>query len=174
MKYSTPGAPTLAAVVAACVIFFGVVYLKVIAQTPSPAPVTSEQTVSLSQIQYAAQWFLTVFGFISLVIGIVYGFFKKQKYDNILKDRDEWKGIAESREERIKELGHIANAVDARHKLKVKECDTSITNLKESNNALVSLCLQMKAILRDLRLAGLWTGHEDRIYDDHRDELGGK
>lgn len=147
---------------AGCLICIGIVFLNVAAQTGSPTP-TDTNPISLSREIFG--WALAAAGFISLVLGIGYGFFKKQKYENLTKDRDEWKDLAETREERIKELKYTHGEAEAKLKLTIATREKSIENLSESNSALVSQSLQMKAILRSLRLQGHWHGDEERIHE---------
>jgi hypothetical protein len=109
-------------------------------------------------------WFLAAGGFITMLVGIVYGFAKKTKYDNIERERDEWKDIAESRLSRITEIQATNTLQQENLRLTVKTKDTKILNLEVSNEAVVSQNLQMKAILKRLRLDGQWQGHEEMLY----------
>jgi hypothetical protein len=110
-------------------------------------------------------WVIAFSGIVTLLLGVVYGFVKKQKYDNLETTLEEWKGIAEGREERIKELKYSQGETEAKLKLQIAAKVNEVTNLQESNGALVSQSLQMKAILRELRMSGAWSGHEDRIHE---------
>lgn len=135
--------------------------LRVSAQgAPGTSPVEP-----LHSSQSLFSWVIAAGGFITLLIAIGYGFAKKQKYLNLETERNELKSLAESREERIKELKYTASESEAKNDLKMKNKETEITGLKESNKALVSQALQMKAILRKLRLDGIWNGHEDSIHE---------
>lgn len=162
MKDATPTIPVMVTFMAGCLIFLGIVFINVSAQSSSPPP-TDTDLISVSKEIFL--WVVASAGAISLFVSIGYGFFKKQKYENLEKDRDEWKGLAESREERIKELKYTHSEEQARLNLTIATRGTSITNLQESNGALVSVSLQMKAILRKLRLGGVWQGHEERIHE---------
>jgi hypothetical protein len=160
MTETTPRIPPRITFVAGCLICIGIVFLNVAAQSPSGG---ESNAISISKEIFL--WFMGATGFISLLIGIGYGFFKKQKYENLETDRDEWKDLAETRGERIKELKYTHTESDSRLKLEISNREIDIRNLRESNGALVSQSLQMKAILRDLRLTGAWQGHEERIHE---------
>jgi hypothetical protein len=150
--------PAMVTLTAACTICIAVVFINISAQSQ---PASDPMAVS----QSAFSWIIAAAGCITLLIGIGYGFLKKQKYENLETERDELKSIADSREERIKELKAVCEATENRLKLQIAGKDTTITNLKESNSALVSQGLQMKAILRRLRLEGIWQGDEERIHE---------
>lgn len=116
-------------------------------------------------------WFVAASGFIMMALAIGYGFVKKTRYENVVNDRDEWKSLAESREEKIKDLKVELGDQKIKFELKIttaelesKGKDTTIQNLGVSNHALVSLTLQMKAILKQLRLAGKWEGDEEALH----------
>lgn len=149
--------PAMVTLTTGCLIFIVLVFINISAQAPTGDPIVSSQSVF--------SWIVAAAGCITLVVGIVYGFVKKQRYENLKTERDELKSLADSREERIKELKYTHSESEARHKLTISEKDRSITNLQESNSALVSQSLQMKAILRGLRLDGTWHGHEERIHE---------
>jgi hypothetical protein len=151
--------PAFITMMAACLFCVLAVAVRVAAQAADP--------IAISQTAFA--WVMVAAGTITLLIGIGYGFAKKQKYANLEQERDELKSIAESREIRIKELKEVCEATETRLKLKIANKETDIINLKESNGALVTQSLQMKGILRDLRLKGVWHGHEDNIHDTHHD-----
>lgn len=155
----TPKIPAMAAFLAGCIALIGIVFIQVAAQT-APA---EQNAMAISKDVFS--WVIGFSGVVMLLLGIVYGFVKKQKYDNLETTLDEWKGIAEGREERIKELKYSHGEETAKYKLQIETRDRSITNLQESNGALVSQSLQMKAILRELRMSGQWQGHEDRIHE---------
>lgn len=166
MKNEDSSLPSVITLVAAVIIFVGIVGIRVAVAAETLPATAPDDRLSVSKEVF--QWIVAAAGLISLVFSIGYGFFKKQKYDNILKDRDEWEGVAKSREERIKELKYVASEIQARHELAMNECRETITDTQEINKALVSQSLQMRAILRELRLSGQWPGHEDRIYEDRR------
>lgn len=149
--------PAMVTMAAACLICIVGIFIRISAQAPN------SDSLAISQSVFS--WIVAAAGFITLVFGIGYGFVKKQKYDNLETERNELKSLAESREERIKELKYTHSESEAKWKMKVSLKDVDITNLKESNSALVSQSLQMKAILRSLRLSGVWHGHEDNIHD---------
>ena len=159
MNQSPSRIPVLITVFAGCLLCVGIVIVKVAAQTSQP------ESVSFSMPTNWAQWILSVGGAITMAAGIIYGLFKKQKYENLTRDRDEWKDLAETREERIKELRYASSEAEAKLKLIIAHGERSIENLSESNSALVSQSLQMKAILRGLRLKGVWNGDEERIHE---------
>jgi hypothetical protein len=133
-----------------------VLFINIFGQSPNVDPISSSERFF--------SWGMAAIGFVTLTVAIVYGFFKKQKYDNLKTDRDEWKGIAESREERIVEIQEKYALVRANLELTIKERDSKIRNLEVSNEAVVSQNMQMKAILKKLRLDGKWEGHEDNLH----------
>ena len=155
----TPKIPAMAALLAGCVAFLAIVFVRVSAQAQTPEP----GVMSISKDVFS--WVIGFAGAVGLLCGIIYGFVKKQKYDNLETSLAEWKEIAEGREERIKELKYTQTEGEAKLRLKIAEKEGENTNLRESNGALVSQSLQMKAILKDLRLSGTWAGHEDRIHE---------
>ncbi|HLA96621.1 MAG TPA: hypothetical protein VK612_12935 [Pyrinomonadaceae bacterium] len=150
--------PAFVTMTAAILLSIVVVFISISAQT-------SQSTDAIAASQNIFSWFMTAAGTIALLVGIIYGFVKKQKYANLETERNELKSLAESREERIKELIYTASESKAKLELKIANKETDITNLKESNSALVSVSLQMKGILRKLRLDGIWHGHEEEIHE---------
>jgi hypothetical protein len=152
-----PTAPTRITILAACVIVMSIVLLNVAAQTPNSESVSVSKDI--------IDWVIRLAAAASVFAGIGYGFVKKQKYDNLENERNELKSLAESREERIKECQYTLAEREARYKLELSVKDREVVELKESRSALVSQSLQMKAILRGLRLNGNWSGHEERIHE---------
>ncbi len=140
--------------VAVCIL---VVMVRISGQQPA------SNALEASSVVFS--WILLAVGFVSIVVAVVYGFAKKQKYENLEKERNELKSLAESREERIKELRHSQAEAEAKLQARVMQKEGVITNLRESNSSLVSTSLQMKAILRKLRLEGKWEGHEEEIHE---------
>jgi hypothetical protein len=156
-KPEIPKIPAMITLTAACLIIVAVVFINISAQTPDATAIVAAQSLF--------GWIITTAGTIALLVGIIYGFFKKQRYDNLETERNEWKSLAESREERYTELALRKSELESRLTLKIERKETTITNLKVSNDAVVRMNLQMKAILKGLRLAGKWEGHEDNIHD---------
>jgi hypothetical protein len=164
MTKPTSRLPTLVTVASGIFIFEVFLFVTIFGQVSPPAdPVTATQS------WFA--WIVAAAGFITLAIGIGYGFFKKTKYQNIKTDRDEWKGLAETREARIKELK--IESADQKTRLELKVAETKLEleheadlnrNLVSGNKAMVIDYLQMKAILKKLRLDGVWHGDEDNIH----------
>jgi hypothetical protein len=155
-----PKAPIRITILAGCAIIIGIVFLNVAAQT--------QPSDSVSVSRDIIDWIIRLAAAASVFAGIGYGFVKKQKYDNLENERNELKSLADTREDRIADLQSALSEREARYKLALAEKDRELVNLRESNGALVSQGLQMKAILRGLRLDGSWPGHEERIHETQR------
>ena len=149
--------PTRITIAAGVIFSILALWVNILAQAPS------EVFGSTKEI---AVWFVAIASFVAIFWSIGYGFLKKQKYDNIKKESDEWQGLAESRAARIAENNekHLLEISNLQLKLQAK--DTRIRNLDISNEAVVSQNLQMKAILKELRLSGQWQGHEEKLHLD--------
>lgn len=119
---------------------------------------------SESSIKGIATTIVAVIGAISLVFGIGWGLLNRKNYDKLKETIEELEESCESKDKRIEELRLTCAATEARINLVIVAQTTTITGLKVSNEAVVSQNLQMKAILKGLRLSGKWEGHEDVIH----------
>lgn len=138
------------------------VFLSVFGQAP---------TDPIAAAQSWFSWIVAAAGFVTLAIGIGYGFFKKQRYENLKTERDELKSLAESREDKINDLKTDLSDQKTKFELKISQLtlqlrgsEDLVTNLVTGNKSIVSENLQMKAILKGLRVSGVWHGNEDDIH----------
>lgn len=100
----------------------------------------------------------------TILLNIVWGFFNRKKYDSLKETIDDQQEIIAAKELRNAELKLHCSEIEARLTLSIERKESTITGLKVSNGAVVSQNLQMKAILKGLRLSGKWDGHEDQIH----------
>lgn len=133
-------------------------YIAITAQAPV------ETQASGSSIKEAASTGIAVLGFISLVVGVGWGIINRKNYDKLKENIDDLDELLESKDKRIEELKLTASEAQARLALRLKLVEGDCQNLKVSNEAVVSQNLQMKAILKRLRLDGKWEGHEDELH----------
>jgi hypothetical protein len=140
------------------------VAVSVIAQTPEPAPTRASSVKDL--MEYA----LAIAGFTSLVIGIGWGLLNQKKYDKLKETIDEQNELLDVKDKRIEELKLKYSEADARHTARIATLESEAFILEGTNEAIVSQNLQMKAILKGLRLSGAWSGHEGDIFGLHKTE----
>lgn len=143
----------------------GSLYLAGIAygQSPTPAPTPTPEP-TLEYLKSVIGWIVTVAGFISLMGGIIIGLLNKSNTDRLKANIVELEDIVETKEKRNVELKLVHEAEKAKDVLKIERLETDKQNLKVSNESVVAVNLQMKAILKGLRLSGQWAGHEDEIF----------
>lgn len=134
-------------------------YIAIAAQGGPDAPAPPGWT--LKEIATTA---VAIAGFVSLIVGVGWGLINRKNYDKLKETIDDLEEVAESKESRITELKLRASETEARLQLRLNNNDITITGLKVSNEAVVSQNLQMKAILKRLRLDGKWEGHEDELH----------
>lgn len=128
---------------------------------------SAEPQASGVNIKELATTAMAVAGAIALVVGIGWGIINRKNYDKLKETIDDLEEVLESKDRRIEELRLTASESEARLTLRIVGFETTCRNFKVSNEAVVSQNLQMKAILKRLRLDGKWQGHED---DLHRTE----
>ena len=109
------------------------------------------------------QTIVTVAGFVALAAGIVYGLINRKNYDKLNETITELKAINESKDNRLLELKLQLEATTAKLTLDIQRLRSDVERLEVSNEAVTAMNLQMKGILRELRLAGKWEGHEDAV-----------
>ncbi len=144
---------------ATALYFAGIAY----GQTPTPAPTPTPEP-TLEYIKSVIGWIVTLAGFISLMAGIILGLLNKSNTDRLKANIEELEDIVETKERRNAELKLEHEAKEAKSALAVTKLETKVERLEVSNESVVSINLQMKAILKSLRLSGQWTGHEDEIF----------
>lgn len=111
---------------------------------------------------------LQLAGYVLVIIvgaaGTFYGVFNRKKYDGL-------KSIIEEKDLVIETIQERFNAIEIKCR-EQREADANrlelerhkVINLTVSNEGVVSLNLQQKAVLKALRLAGKWDGHEDELF----------
>jgi hypothetical protein len=144
---------------ATALYFAGIAY----GQSPTPAPAPAPEP-TLEYIKSVIGWIVTVAGFISLMAGIVLGLLNKSNTDRLKANIAELEDIVETKERMNGTLKLTHEAEKAKDTLKIERLEKDKENLTVSNEAVVSINLQMKAILKGLRLSGQWAGHEDEIF----------
>lgn len=152
--------PSRMPTVAAATVALGGLYMAVAAQAPETAAATSGKEV--------LGFVMGIAGLTTLVAGIVWGLWNRKNYDKLKETIGELEDSCESKDKRIAELK--LNAIEAEAKLKIELAtkDTTIVGLKVSNLSVVSQNLQMKSILRGLRLSNKWEGHEDDVFQQNQ------
>lgn len=110
------------------------------------------------------QYVMGVAGFVSLVVGVGWGLINRKKYDKLKETIDDLTELIEAKEKRIEEITLSKAEMESRFNLRIVALEQAATNLGIVNEGIVSHNLQMKAILKKLRLEGKWEGHEDDIF----------
>lgn len=151
-------------IVAATLAYMVGVAAQAQAPNPAPAPPPTDTDQTLAYIKSMVGTITTVAGFVALIGGIVYGMLKKNNTERLKANIQELEDIVETKETRNKELRLQLEAQEAKAALRIERLEQEKTNLSVSNEAVVGHNLQMKAILKQLRLSGKWGGHEDSIF----------
>lgn len=103
-------------------------------------------------------------GIVTFVVGVAYGLYNRKKYDNLRENIEELESLLKTADRTNESQKKAFDLKEAEYKLKEAETGVTVINLKTSNTAVVKQNLQCKAILRMLRIAGKWEGHEDEIF----------
>jgi CheY-like chemotaxis protein len=147
------------------IVIAALIYMAgVAAQAQSPAPSPNPPEPTLDYIKSVIGTLTTVAGFIALIVGIVLGLFNKNNVDRLKANVQELEDIIETKEARNKELKLQNEAKEAKDALEIQTLKKKNEALEVSNESVVGHNLQMKAILKGLRLTGKWGGHEDEIF----------
>jgi uncharacterized protein involved in exopolysaccharide biosynthesis len=144
---------------ASALYFAGIAY----GQTDAAATATPPEP-TLEYLKSVIGTIVTVAGFISLMAGIVIGLLNKNNTDRLKANIAELEDIVETKERRNTELKLTHEAEAAKSALSIAKLEKKLTVFEVSNESVVEINLQMKAILRGLRLSGQWAGHEDDIF----------
>lgn len=155
--YRTPAYACLIAMVT--VLYFAGVYVN--AQSTTIQPPTPEPT--LEYIKSIIGTVTVVAGFISLITGIVLGMVNRANTERLKANIQELEGLVDTKDARNEELKLQNIADNAKHDLIVERLNKKVSVLEVSNESVVGHNLQMKAILKGLRLNGKWSGHEDDL-----------
>lgn len=159
LQTSYTKAPAIAAAIAVLML----AYLAVTVYAAEAAPGTP-----MSSLQDIATYALAIAGLVSLIVGVGWGLINRKKYDKLNETINDLQEVIDAKEMRIQEKILQYSELDARCKLHIKELERSTEILGETNIAVVSQNLQMKAILKLLRLEGKWAGNEEDVFNLHR------
>lgn len=104
------------------------------------------------------------FGALSIVLNVIWSFFNRKNYDKLKETISDQEDIIDAKDRRNTELLLRISEIEAQRDLKYKENEQTIVGLKVSNGAVTRENLQMRAILKKLRLEGKWEGDEENVF----------
>jgi len=100
---------------------------------------------------------------------VAWSFFNRRSYDKLKEVISEQNELIESHQKRHANLKLVASEMETRLSCEIATLKGEVQRLGVNNQAVVSQNLQMKAILKQQRLAGNWQGHEEQIFERERD-----
>lgn len=145
----------------ACVALFLFV-LAVVAQGAETSPERSA-TEKLSL-------FLALCGVLGILGNVAYSFWNRKEYDKLKDANNDLQMALDSRTERMGEEKARNERLELTLATMTTEMKRRVEKLELTNEAVVSQNLQMKAILKGLRLSGKWEGNENDIFNIHDTE----
>lgn len=111
-------------------------------------------------------YFLAICGAVAILGNVAWSFFDRKRHDKKNETISELEKALTSRKERLEE----EKAINDRLRHSINDMRLRIEKVELTNEAVVSQNLQMKAILKQLRLTGKWEGNETDIFNLHDTE----
>lgn len=103
-------------------------------------------------------------GAVSILLNVIWSFFNRKNYDKLKETISDQEDIIDAKDRRNNELKLKLSETEAQRELKKLEDEQTISGLKVSNGAVTRENLQMRAILKKLRLEGKWEGDEENVF----------
>lgn len=120
-----------------------------------------QQSTNLAAYKEGMEFIIVIAAAGTVVFNVIWSFFNRKNYDKLKETINDQKELLESRAERIENNKLVIEGMLAKHQLELSECRQMSRDLRVSNEAVVGQNLQIKAILKRLRLEGKWEGDEN-------------